>query len=376
VQGPPESTAASDPLGLVRQIDGSGTVLTRLDPMTLRPRGLAVDMGEVHDAWSFSPDGGQVALGTGGQGLGVHVVDVARMRVSRAVRTGIAAEALGWLEPRRLVAALQSGQLVVIDPRSGRVLHRRSIRRAGGTCSQSSSAVTGTGVIVLLRGSRRTTTRLASVDARGRLRAASLGSAALWGCGRAGLAYDPTRERAFVVSRGAQVAEVDLQTMRASYHHIAGAHWRSAHRRGAFWLGDGRLVAFGRDRAGRPVGVSVVDTTTWTSRVLSAAAGEARAIAGTVLAYGGGCGKSSAPDPGLHAYRPDGTEVFHALSGKRIDDVQVAGDRAYAQSDATRRVVNTATGEVTGEFRTSNTYTELIEGPRTRAAGGQPWWWC
>jgi hypothetical protein len=29
------------------------------------------------------------------------------------------------------------------------------------------------------------------------------------------------RERAFVVSRGAQAAEVDLRTMQTSYHHVA-----------------------------------------------------------------------------------------------------------------------------------------------------------
>ena len=40
-----------------------GRVLTRLDPLSLRPSGPRVTLPEYHDAWSFSPDRSQLALG-------------------------------------------------------------------------------------------------------------------------------------------------------------------------------------------------------------------------------------------------------------------------------------------------------------------------
>jgi hypothetical protein len=127
VQSAPQTRAAAAPLGLVRRIDGSGTVLTRVDPVTLRPRGVGADLPEIQDAWSFSPDGAQVALGTVGQGLGVDVVDLTRRSRGPSIRP-IAAEAVVWLEPRRLGATLQFGRLVVLDPGDGRVLRSRSLR--------------------------------------------------------------------------------------------------------------------------------------------------------------------------------------------------------------------------------------------------------
>ena len=104
-------------IGVLSPFDGSAATLARLDPVSLRPAGPRVRLGEYHDAWAFSPDGSQLALGNGGQGRvcgrGVCVVDAGDMAVTSDIDTPIAVEALAWVRPRRVVAVLQLGGIVV-----------------------------------------------------------------------------------------------------------------------------------------------------------------------------------------------------------------------------------------------------------------------
>lgn len=377
------TAAAREPfLGVVYPGPNTGNtaaILARLDPLTLTPVSQGVEMGEYHRAWSLSPDGSQLALGlSSGVSLvspsrplrgriGIIVVDLDTMEIVQEVETGGFAGALAWLAPRRLVAALGGRGTVVVDPRTGRI-----VKRGLGLRGPLASARTPDRSVMLVEGQYRrgqgsASVRLAVVDARGRVRSVSLDRVRLpfrdpvrWGrMDRPGLAIDPAGERAYVVAAGAPVAEVDLRTMRASYHRLESRTrpgrllYRS---RDAIWLGSGRLLVSGRDVvAGRGrKGFSVasravlVDTASWDARTLDPRASAARLAAGRLLLYGPGW--HPGPQVGLSGYTPGGRRVFHLLKGQRVFDVQVAADRAYVRTPTAVRVVDVTRGRIVGSI--------------------------
>lgn len=330
------------------------------------------------------------------------------MKVVRKVETGIAAEALAWLAPRLLVAGLQRGGTVVVDPLTGTILRRWPPLSDWPTLSDppQASARTRDGGLVMLFPGRRSNARtqtaaaqLAVVDALGHLRSVALERIRLafhdgvqWDA--AGLAVDPARARAYVVAADAPVAEVDLRTLRVSYHRLevlflrpgelAGSEaqpddelsWRS---RRALWLGEGRVLVLGRDyfrSAGSEVfeaiaaGAVLVDTATWSSCVLDARAAGAAFVAGRVLVYGRGDHRSR----GLRAYTADGRKAFHLLDGKRVWGVQVAGRLAYVSgrpiefspyggSRSVVYVVDARSGKVLSEIAPRGGLVDVVAGP-------------
>ncbi|HEX2084815.1 MAG TPA: hypothetical protein VHF89_03965 [Solirubrobacteraceae bacterium] len=338
-EAPPAAPPAPLGVAYVQHADGTfDSFLSRFDPAKLAPQGPRAHVGEFHDAWSFSPDRRQVALGQGGQGLGIHVYDLERMREVRAIRTGIAAEALAWLRPRRAVALLQSAEVVAVDPTTGDVLRRRRPRGVRAVCfgGSNSAAATRRGLAVLVP----VAPRLLLIDAGGRPHAARLPQG-IWRCG--GLAIDAAGDRALVVSRAALVAEVDLATMRVRAHRVRGLP-RSLGSHGAAWLGDGTLLA-----ARGSSGVWAIDTRTWTSRVLDRRAEAARPAGDVVLAYDGD--RLALPrgrGTGLAAYEPGGRRRYRVLRGRQVEDVQVAGARAYALAEGTLYGIDVATGRIAG----------------------------
>ena len=115
-------------VGILSDPYGGGTRVGCFDSLSLRPTSAPVFFGEYHDAWSTSPDGRRVALGISAPGsearIGVRIVNLARWATELDVETGIAAEAVAWLTDRTLVAALQRGGIVLIDPATGEVVRR------------------------------------------------------------------------------------------------------------------------------------------------------------------------------------------------------------------------------------------------------------
>jgi hypothetical protein len=314
------------------------------------------------------------------------------MKLVRHVRTGIAAEALGWLAPRRLVAGLQRGGTVVLDPRTGRV-----VRRFADFSFPDASVQTRLGLVLLcpqLRKSspglplRRVTgaVRLALVDARGRLRSATLQRIRLGVrmrhgleyADRAGLAVDPARTRAYVVAADAPVAEVDLRTMRVSYHRLTPLFARPsgggvtavlARERRALWLGRGRLLVYGRDfvstrarkEALAPAGAALVDTTAWTWRTLDRQPTSAVFARGKVLVWGPG--DYPAPGVGLREYTLGGHRVFGLFNHRRVLDVQIAGSRAYVRTPAAIHVVALEKGTTVRDIAPPVDLVSVISGP-------------
>ena len=378
-------------------LPSTAVVLARLDPLSLEPVSGSVEVGEYHDAWSMSPDGSHVALARGGQGIGVVIVDLDAMKVVRKVQTGIAAEELGWLAPRLLVAGLQRGGTVVVDPRTGEIL-----RRWPRFSDPQASARTPQGLVMLFPGplptaSVRPAARLAVVDVRGRLRSVTLERIRLalrdgvqWD--EAGLAVDPRRARAYVFAADAPVAEVDLRTMRFSYHRVEPLFMRPREVRGseaqpdadlswryrrALWLGDGRVLVFGGDDLGPSsegsraiaTGAMLVHTATWSACLLDAGAGGAAFVGGRVLVYGRGDRSSL----GLRAYTVDGREAFRLFEREQVSDVNGAGHLAYVSGrvlEISRQggprsafyVVDVSSGKVVTEIRPAAELVDVIAG--------------
>jgi hypothetical protein len=137
--------------------------------------------------------------------------------------------------------------------------------------------------------------------------------------------------------------------MRVSYHRLEAFFLSPGELRGtkvgqedvrarirrALWLGDGRVLVFGRDlvpagREGLPsiaAGATLVNTARWSSCTLDAKAGGAAFVAGKVLTYGSGDPASR----GLRGYTVQGQAAFHLVEGERVSEVQAAGHLAYVR---------------------------------------------
>jgi hypothetical protein len=154
--GAEEAAAARAPVGVVSTLNGDPASVARLDPVSLRPAGPRLRLGEYHDGWSFSPDRSQLALGMGGAGetcgRGICIVDVDSMRITGDVAAPISVEAVAWLTPRRIVAVLHSGGVLVADPVTGTIVRRHPLRFR---TYRPPSARTPDGFAVLMEGRDR-----------------------------------------------------------------------------------------------------------------------------------------------------------------------------------------------------------------------------
>jgi hypothetical protein len=338
-------------VGVLSPFNGDAATLARLDPLSLRPEGPRVRLGEYHDAWSFSPNGSRLALGMGGAGRtcgrGICLVDVRRMAIGGHVAAPGPVEALAWPRPRRIVAVVHGGGILVADPVTGAIVRRTPLPFTTrlGEWEQAPG-----GLALLMNGRPL---RLVLVDASGSARVADLERIRPAVNGYPGLALDRRGRRALVVAAGAPVAEVDLRTMRVRYHRVRFPRSPPARRtsaRDVLWLGNGLMAVSGDNAAGRPAGVHVVDTKTWTARTVEARAGRALLAAGRLLVHTPEAFRSRAPGVGLRVYSRDGRRLVGHLLGSQTMDVEVAGGRAYAYRAGGRRrslhVIRARTGRI------------------------------
>ena len=333
-------------LGIVKSpIDGP-TRVGCFDALSLRPTSAHVEIGEYHDAWSASPDRTRVALGISAPGrerrVGLRIVNLARGAVELDIETGIAAEAVAWLSDRRLVAELQDGRIVLVDPVAGAVVRQW----AGRAAPDAVTTRTRRRFVMIEPG------RLAAVDDKGRLRRVSLplprrerGRRV-----RAALVADPSREHVYVLTGGRAAVDVDLRRMRARSRPLRPASERGAkpaavRERKAIWLGGGLLAISGRDfpsgsRGGRtvPAGLSIVDAKNWSIRRVDSKAIGVAFAAGRLIAYG---------KRGVRAYALTGRRIFEALRGRTVWSVGTRGRLAYAGTPFATNVIDTGSGRVT-----------------------------
>ncbi len=392
------TAAPSKPFVGMLMLD-TGVILARLDPLSLEPVSRKVELGEYHNAWSLSPDGTQLALGVSAPGesgrVGIIILDLDDLTVVREIETGGAAEALAWLTPSLLIGGLVRDGTVVVDPLTGEILHRWP-----SLSPPEASARTPEGLVMLFPRTGTTAPRLAVVDAQGRLRSVVLDRIQLsaryadgvYYADRAGLAVDPGQARAYVFAADAPVADVDLRTMRVSYHRLEALFLSAgevggteaqpedvrARIRRALWLGDGQVLVFGSDLvpAAREdfesiaAGATLVDTVKWRSCTLDAKAGGAAFVGGRVLAYGSG-------DPGsrgLRGYSVQGRPAFHLADREPVWDVQAAGHLAYVRGPvievspqggtrSTVYVVDVRSGTVLRKIAPRGELVDVVAGP-------------
>lgn len=356
--GPVGRSAQPPPSVLAIVAAGEERLIARLDPASLEVlRGETVSIGRPKArlgrsalTWAFSPDVSKLAIG--GRLLGgVGVVDLREMRlVGSMVREF---EPIVWLTPRRLLAGEQADldtapdTLLAVDPVRRRVVAGRALGAMIFRTERTKDR------LVLLLGTRGRIgrARIAIADVRGTVRKVTLrriqaGSAVnpRTLSGRAqfpGLALDPVAGRVFVV--GARlVAEINVRTLAVRYHDVGTtlAPMKASSpssTRSARWLGQGLLAVGGSDSGGgvrptiRPAGLRVIDTQTWTARVIDQRASEFAWADGSLLAFGVArtAENASLTGIGLNVYAPDGRLHFRVLGDEPISWVQAAGGYAY-----------------------------------------------
>jgi hypothetical protein len=359
------------------------TVLAELDPRSLRPlpgRRLVLPDAVAGHAWS--PDRSTLVLGDNDQDA-LYLVDARRLRLLGKVwlQAPSAPQWLGWLGPRRLAAVvdLPAGDpdanpgdagLVVVDPLTRRVLHRRNLHGAVATAVGLGDRV----VLLTTPADRIGPAGLAVADSRGGLRSVPLravaagteepaehGPESVTRRQAVGLAVDRAGGRAFVAAAGTPLAEVDLGSLRVSYHGLsqpvsllgrlaawlvppAEAKMVIGPMRSACWLGDGLLAVWGSDvrvekDAGAeptlketPSGLKLVDTRSWTVRPVHPSATAVRWHGGRLLAFGVLWYDQQGPGTGLTVYGPGNRRPLHLLRDRPVHELHPNGDLAYAVS--------------------------------------------
>jgi hypothetical protein len=358
--------ATTDPrplLGIVGEL-GRDQELVRIDPRSLRPlRGPRVEIFNGFGAWAFAPNRSRLALRTGcqaGVSLGtLQLVDVRRMRPDGCFAIGHV-EALAWPRPSRLLVAASSPlQIMMIDPRTRRILARTPVEGV-----PAGTARAGNRLLVLTGPTIRQPQRLVVADARGDVR-----SVAVEVPPASDLVVDSSGTRAYLVSTGT-VAEVDLDTLTVAHHElrertsvlgrllawlVPAAQAKEFHRetRRALWLGGGSIASFGSDAtidgrmvSSRPMGLKLIDTRTWTVRTVDDQVSVAELAGDVLLATG-------AREIGLVAYDFRGTKRFQLFRGRPLSVFETYGGRAYVYLDGklAPQVVDIRTGGSLGTRR-------------------------
>jgi hypothetical protein len=363
--------------------------IARLDPRSLEPLpGRRLDLPGPWWVLSVAPDRSMALLGNEPAGK-LAVVDLAGMR---SLGT-IGVKSLAWTQTSRWTGRsrvlLVTGELPVsrhsvlltIDPHARRVLHQQ---RLPGPMLSSGHLPDGL-VLLLAPDQGIGPATLAVVDDDARIRTVTLsriaagyesvetGGLPVDRQAFPGLAVDPAGRRAFVVAAAAPatVAEVDLTTLRVGYHRLARptsplrrlASWllppaaakgaTDGPARRALWLGEGLLAVAGHDaqasntRQGarevlRPSGLELIDTRTWTVRMLDPRTSGILLAGGRLFAisYRYDSDDGEPEGYGLTIYGPGDRRPVHLMGSDEVWDVQVHGDLAYVHRGSGYSVVD------------------------------------
>jgi hypothetical protein len=391
VAGSARTTKALPVLGISYREPYWTSKLAWFDPITLRKLpGRKVPLGDHIGSWAFSAERGVLAVASRCDPgpSEIRFVNGRAMRVFGDLPippgTGCVS-ALAWLRSDRLLAVVGSSngsQIEIVDPLGRRLLRRTALLSTPWRASQTRDE------LVLLLGSDGSfaPARVATVDAEGTLRVVTVDRVLVGGIVdrtgdhyrsrtiSPGFAVDPDSRRAFLIPAAGPVAEIDLATLSVSYHELdrpsllgrlvrwlepaAEAKLIEGPVREAGWLGDGMIGVSGvnyslaRNAAGEevvlasPVGLKLIDTRSWSSRMLNPQASAFGAAPGLVIAQGGfwDPGQDRATGPGLVAFGLDGGVRWRLHPGE-YRWMDVVGDLGYTYTAEGRaEVIEIATG--------------------------------
>jgi hypothetical protein len=404
-------------LGISYRPATSTGVLAWFDPLTLEKLpGRKAALGAVLGSWAFSADRSTLAIGSCGDTWKprMRFVNARTMRVLgdlRLPRGYECASSLEWVEPDRLLAVLTSSAssvVAVIDPVAPRLLRLTRLPAAPWATGVANRE------LVLLFGARDVfaPARVAVVDADGRMRTATaedirIGTVVDYSKDdyRArtispGFAVDPEGRRAFLVPASGRIAEIDLESLHVDYHELdrpslfgrllrwlepsAEAKLVEGPMRDAHWLGDGVLAVSGMDysfsknaagepmEVGKPSGVTLVDTRSWRSRMLSEASSGFAVAPGLVIAQGGEWDSEHQRTigPGIVAFGLDGAERWRLASTNWIDPVGSFGIGYLWRGEERMDVVDLATGHT---LRSLDRSKDASPWPQLLAAHSSGW---
>jgi hypothetical protein len=308
--------------------------------------------------------------------------------------------ALAWLTPRRVVGIDRIG-VFVVDPVARRLVKSRRLEGTFLASGRTSSALVvllgppGTALPISTVwdwGSTIGPARLVTISADGRVHTVQLdrirSGAEISGTGWArdrsipGFALDRAGGRAFVVGGDGVVAEVDLRTLRVTYHEpregtsllgrvlswlqpaAAAKGPMPGATRVAAWLGNGVVAVSGADVqvatrpndadvSTTPYGLRLIDTRNWTTRVVEPRATGLTLGSGVLLAYAASYDEQFRPTGGigLSAYTPNGTRRFHALGDTPLFWAEIVGAKVYVAPEGDILGIDLASGKVVQQLR-------------------------
>jgi hypothetical protein len=361
--------------------------LVWLDPLTLRQVGSRSLRLPSFGAWDRSPDGSRFVF-INDQG-GLRFVNPARMRATGTVKpSGFVQPEVAWVAPRT-VLVFDNEYVAAVDPVTLRVRWRRRFPDSVSPFLFEAEARSPLGLVFLVPpadGSVGVTT-VVSVDLSGHIRSVILSQiqsgaaqdpsgASLFTGSEPGFAVDPQAEQAYVVGGDGTVADIDLASMAVSYpyHPRTLAHTEkilSGPTRQAIWLGNGLLAITGSNghawldakhnyqETSTPAGLTILDTHTWTTRVIDSGTSTVTFANGLLLASGEQWDTTTNPSAstpvgnGLSAYTVTGSKVFHVLGTTPVPSTLAVNGLAYVwqyppsgKGNVTATVIDLTTGSV------------------------------
>jgi hypothetical protein len=373
-------TAAASPASPARSVVGVAQAtrttiqLAHLSPLTLQRtgKGALTLPGQNAGLMALSPDGNRLALATSGPSRLV-VLDLRTLTVVRdRFVAPLSIRALAWPVADRLIELRQTmggaydqdvkrRTVEVVDPLDGRVLSKHALTNKLGVRGSSSSA---RGLVLLLgsSGLHGPTMQLVFAAPTG-VRTVSIPVGATKGVTNTNvLTVDAEADHAYIVVAGGTVFDVDLATMGVTRHVVARPAGtpdvtapRSillAHAFGGNLAVAGAFSTPTRGTIGAQ-GVFLVDTASWSARVLDPKASTFATFGNRLLTYGVVAANANG-NPlfqfrghGLSLYDDTGSLVSHLYGERTFETVWTTPGYGHVLYGAPRRVtLNPKTGRL------------------------------
>ncbi|MBD0329056.1 MAG: hypothetical protein ICV64_03020 [Thermoleophilia bacterium] len=370
--------------------------LAKLDPQTLAPRSQRLTLSAQGAVTELSPDANKLAIATHDP-PSIAFVHLQSMRLLGDVDLGVPGyvSRLAWARSGTLFAAVGQSTIALIDPEARQVLETRQV---DGSLLGDIQPIAG-GALALVAPTEGIGPLKAVVFGEKGTSSQELGGIVGGSTTKQGddeadfratenipaLAVDPDGQRALVVPAGDEVAEIDLASMRVTFHSLsrpvsllerlhnwlepkAQAKLIEGPVRHAIWLRSGLVAVSGADHTISndqrevvmdPAGLSLIDTRSWSVRAINEGIDGVRLSADYLVASEPWCA-GSRQSYGLVAYGLNGNE-FARICRDEGFDAQLIGKYGFLGFDDNTKfeVVELETGKTVARPRTAKT-TSLI----------------